>query len=251
MRSAEQAYLLITRNAPTARHQPPAAEKFRILPDFFTWPEAKTGENSGGPAVRPSPKKKNRDPEKKNAAAPCFFRTLVGTGNTELEQRLAGWLWFLDMPADLFGPLARLARQYETAEDFTTNARRLLDQAGVEDRDLFLGLFPDITGLLGRYIDRFGNVEYLRVAMRAKPVYPAFIDALNRREARRMSYSHSLIDLMATLDDEEKLKRCEQILREIAPSVVDTPMGLAVDESKGRHAPKPAREKDRPPETLP
>ena len=127
----------------------------------------------------------------------------------------------------------------------------MLDQATVEDRDVFLGLFPDISGESQRYIERFGTIQYVGGTFNMSPVYPAFTTVLRRRDARRVSCSRDLIDIVASLDDAEKLKRCEQALREIAPPVIEGPMTLMTVNRKGKRPPKPAREKDRPPETLP
>jgi transcriptional regulator with XRE-family HTH domain len=77
------------------------------------------------------------------AAFPTLFMTAAKAWS---DRRLAGWFGYLGLPLDVFAPLVRLARQYESAELFSASAKLLLDRASIADRDAFLGMCADIYG---------------------------------------------------------------------------------------------------------
>lgn len=183
-----------------------------------------------------------------NAAFPAIFWSAARLWG---DRRLAGWLWYLNMPLKLYAPLARIARQYDNPEAFKRSADILLDKTDPEDKDVFLGLFPDILGCQDIYGRSFGTVATFLGALSVHPIHRAFGDVGIRRGIRRKRLSHDLIDLIESEGGPSKLEAAEQALKKIAPPFVDSPVGMLAPRRKPVRRRPPAREKDRPPEALP
>ncbi len=181
------------------------------------------------------------------AAFPALFWSAARAWG---DRRMAGWLWYLDVPMDLFAPLARIARQYDSPGTFEASSRRLLEQTAVEDCDVFLGLFPDINGNRLFYAERYGTVTYVGGMLGWHGEAPAFKPVLSRRRSRRKSNAQDLLDLIFYEAEGDGSARAEDALRELAPPHVFPTKGLLMVRRKTK-PPPPARLDDQPPEALP
>lgn len=76
------------------------------------------------------------------------------------DRRLAGSFWYLGMPADLYGPLVAVARSYSSPEAFQKGSHRLLEQANVEDMEVFLAPFVDIGAQELHYRQNYGEAPH-------------------------------------------------------------------------------------------
>jgi transcriptional regulator with XRE-family HTH domain len=81
-----------------------------------------------------------RSPFVRQAFPPVFW----SAAKRWADRRLAGWFWYLEMPADLFGPLVAVARSYSSPEAFQRGSHRLLEQADIQHMEVFLSPFIDI-----------------------------------------------------------------------------------------------------------
>ncbi|MBN2562322.1 MAG: helix-turn-helix transcriptional regulator [Phycisphaerae bacterium] len=169
------------------------------------------------------------------------------------DRRLVGWLWALDMPFDVYGPLIHIARQCDGHERYETSARRLLDQATLEDRDVFLGTFVDIYSSPARYRAEFnerpltgGPVVEGGGAIRPGSWMPA-----RRRRKRLQTRSHLYLDAIYLAGGTNACSEAEAWLREKAPPHTfkqEDILKLTDAESNGHCGGEIDEE---PPETLP
>jgi len=153
---------------------------------------------------------------------------------------------------DLFGPLVRIARQYDDPDAFIAGSRRLLEQVKPVDGDCFLGLFPDIHGATSFYAEPGGAATVDLGVFGLRAIEPAFHPVYHRRNKRRSQRLHDLVDFIASGDDESILSGALEMLEKAAPPHTEPEHGILA----------PFREKDglpfqveradwTPPESLP
>lgn len=150
------------------------------------------------------------------------------------DRRMAAWLSYLQMSMELFAPLVRTARQYDGPDQFSTSARRIITAMPIEDRDVFLGYFPDVSAATENYTDEGGGVAHLGGSW---PASKARCRAHRRRQARRASDLHDLVDLIVSTDDDGKVSELRQTLESIAPPHVFPPMGMLTAVDSASHKP--------------
>lgn len=168
------------------------------------------------------------------------------------DRRMAAWLGFLDMPADLYAPLARIARQYDSATGFRRSAKMLFDHVVVHNCDEFLGLFPDIYALSGPYQRRFSE-QVFEVEPSVDESSPSVGDpVLARRRIRRKWPSQQRLDYVFSEGDDKMQDEVEAYLKDRTSDIRFLQPGITEWIGKGR---RPKRRKPRlsgkPPETLP
>ncbi|MBI5764947.1 MAG: helix-turn-helix transcriptional regulator [Planctomycetes bacterium] len=171
------------------------------------------------------------------------------------DRRMAGWIWYLNMPFDLFGPLARLARSYDDVEKFKAAGSRLLDQSTIEDRDVFLGLFDDVIAEPGRYNAEFGehplncgNIMGMGPSVGGFwPVDERRLNRTSRSDSQRLEFIHKLGSPRDRSELSEFLKAKADA---IAPHSIDED-GNLWDIKPGEQRPEHPRFNESPPEALP
>lgn len=167
------------------------------------------------------------------------------------DRRLAGWFWYLGLPVDLFGPLVAVARSV-AVEAYPAAARRLLEQASVDDMDAFLGLFVDLYRI-PEYLDRYGRPWANAVFMCGTHRHGFGLVADRRliRAETPDSLRLQLIHSEGTPDQRTEAGRMLASLSDqVAPSRFDEDaMILSVDRG-GRPRPEHPRLRESPPTAL-
>ncbi len=168
------------------------------------------------------------------------------------DRRMAAWLWFLDVPTDLYAPMARIARQYDSAASFRGSAKMLLDRVDIDACDEFLGLFPDIYYLSGPYQQRFSQGVFEVEPHADEDLSSVGDPVLARRATRRKWPSQRRLDYVFSEGGDKTLSQVEAYLKDKTPNIQTLPFGMTYFADKGRRRKhRKSRLSGRPPETLP
>ncbi len=171
------------------------------------------------------------------------------------DRRLAGWFWYLNMPAELYGPIVRIARSHDSAEAFAKSAAQLLAKSEPWHRDLFLcvfiGLFDDSRRRQSEWsgIDAFDDGTYFPRIRRGGFALPA-------RRLQRRGYGKDVLRIELIHDEGDSALQVEAsealdaLAKRAAPHKWTERGELLIDTSKLPPRDDP-RLHESPPETLP
>lgn len=154
-----------------------------------------------------------------NFARAALTDFIWSAANSWSDRRLAGWFSYLELPMDVFAPLARLARQYDSPDPFKASAERFLRDVTIDDADAFVGMFIDVYGDQPRYQKRFGHFAIGSGAA----VYgvPGLIrgkePVRERRLSRRKTMPRGYLDAVFLLGDSQREAEAERRLKELLP----------------------------------
>lgn len=174
------------------------------------------------------------------------------------DRRLAAWFWYLGLRAELFGPLVRLARQYDSAQQFAASSARFMSDASTGECDRFLGYFRCLYGVGYFALPTIGfkahPVAYSSVSFNQNP--HGLRPVLQRSVHRETILSKALIDFIFYNGTDEQKRRVIQLLTAEAPQheIADSGRAITVSpQPPPGDAPFPdhPRALESPPETLP